>query len=72
VAIALAIALAVMRWRRAAGVGLLALTVLLGLGAVYGGFHYATDVVAGMALGVGCWGISNAVNRRSSKAGLKD
>lgn len=71
VAIALAIALAVMRWRRAAGVGLLALTVLLGLGAVYGGFHYATDVVAGMALGVGCWGISTLLDRRSFGVGRK-
>lgn len=65
VAIALAISLSAFRWRRLPGVVLLVLTALLGAGAVYGGFHYATDVVAGMALGVGCWGISTLVDRRS-------
>jgi membrane-associated phospholipid phosphatase len=27
-------------------------TILIGCGAVYGGFHYATDVIAGAALGL--------------------
>lgn len=69
VAIALAIALSVLRWHRNAGIALIATTVLLGAGAVYGGFHYATDILAGMALGMGCWGISRQVERRSFRAG---
>jgi membrane-associated phospholipid phosphatase len=68
VAIALAISLSVWRWHRAGGVALLVTTVLLGAGAVYGGFHYATDIVAGMALGLGCWGISRRVEGRSFEA----
>lgn len=71
VAIALAISLAAFRWNRAGGVALLVLTALLGAGAVYGGFHYATDIVAGMALGVGSWGISTLVDRRSFGADEK-
>ena len=71
VAIALAISLSAFRWRRLPGVVLLVLTALLGAGAVYGGFHYATDVVAGMALGVGSWGISTLVDRRSFGADEK-
>lgn len=67
-AIALAIALAVFPWRKAAGAWLTITAVLLGLGAVYGGFHYATDILAGMALGAGCWGISRRVERRSYEA----
>jgi membrane-associated phospholipid phosphatase len=69
VAIALAIGLAAFAWRRAVGAMLLATTVLLGVGAVYGGFHYAADVLAGAALGVGCWGISRGLERRSLDAG---
>jgi membrane-associated phospholipid phosphatase len=65
VAIALSISLAMLRWRRNAGVGLTVVTVALGLGAVYGGFHYATDILAGAALGGLCWGISRHVHRRS-------
>jgi membrane-associated phospholipid phosphatase len=64
-AIALAIGLAVFQSRRGLGTALLVVTALLGAGAVYGGFHYATDVIAGVALGVGCWGISNRANTRS-------
>jgi membrane-associated phospholipid phosphatase len=69
VAIALAIALAVRQQYRTAGLVLLVLTALLGVGAVYGGFHYATDVLAGVALGLGCWGISRAVHPRSFVSG---
>jgi membrane-associated phospholipid phosphatase len=36
------------------GVGFIVpvITVGLGLGAIYGGFHYAVDVVAGVAIGI--------------------
>jgi membrane-associated phospholipid phosphatase len=51
VAIALAIAWSSVRRRPVVGWGLVAVTFLLGLGAVYGGFHYGVDVVAGAVVG---------------------
>jgi membrane-associated phospholipid phosphatase len=33
---------------------LMLLTALIGVGAVYGGFHYAIDAIAGLALGTAC------------------
>jgi membrane-associated phospholipid phosphatase len=44
-------ALMALRWQRRSGVIISVVAVLVGLGAVYGGFHYATDIVAGAALG---------------------
>jgi membrane-associated phospholipid phosphatase len=41
------------RWQRSVGWALSVLTLLVGFGAVYGGFHYATDIVAGAVLGAG-------------------
>ena len=40
------------QWNRRAGAILGVLTVLLAAGAVYGGFHYAIDTIAGAAVGV--------------------
>lgn len=40
------------RWSRRTGLLLCALTSCLGIGAVYGGFHYAVDVLAGGFLGL--------------------
>lgn len=40
------------------------LAVLLGLGAVYGGFHYAADVVAGAALAPGLFAVARWVYGR--------
>jgi len=40
-------------WQRSVGWVLSVLTLLVGLGAVYGGFHYATDMIAGAILGAG-------------------
>ena len=37
----------------------------LALGAVYGGFHYAIDVVAGLVLGLGTTALALAASRRS-------
>ena len=39
------------RWQRGTSYLLAVLSLLVGLGAVYGGFHYATDMVAGALLG---------------------
>jgi membrane-associated phospholipid phosphatase len=30
------------------------LTTLIGVGAIYAGFHYAIDTIAGLALGIAC------------------
>ena len=39
------------RWQRKVGWVLWLVTFLVGFGAVYGGFHYAVDILAGAALG---------------------
>lgn len=39
------------RWQRGAAWLLVAVTLLVGVGAVYGGFHYAVDILAGAGLG---------------------
>lgn len=36
---------------RKVGIAAVVLTVLLGIGAVYGGYHYATDIIAGTVVG---------------------
>jgi len=41
------------RWQRGVGWVLSVLTLLVGFGAVYGGFHYATDMLVGAVLGAG-------------------
>ena len=40
------------QWSRTAGAILGVMTVLLAAGAVYGGFHYAIDTIAGAAVGI--------------------
>jgi membrane-associated phospholipid phosphatase len=52
VSVAVAQTLLALRWQPRVGYALALVTVLLGAGAVYGGFHYAVDVVAGAALGL--------------------
>lgn len=44
-------ALMALRWQRRIGIVVSVVAVLVGLGAVYGGFHYATDIIAGALLG---------------------
>lgn len=62
VAIAAAISLSGLSdWRRL-GLVVLPASVLLAVGAVYGGFHYAADIFAGTAVGVAAWAASRAVN----------
>lgn len=41
-----------LRWQPKMGAVLALVSVLVGLGAVYGGFHYGVDMLAGMALGL--------------------
>lgn len=52
-AIALAIGLSSLSWSRRLGLLVTVVSVLLGLGAVYGGFHYAVDMLAGAVVGLG-------------------
>src|SRR5258708_17378186 len=59
VAIALAQALSSLRWRRSVGVWAAITTLLLAAGAVYGGFHYATDVLAGTIVGIITWAVAS-------------
>jgi len=58
VAIALAQSLSTLRWKRPLGWSVLGTTVLLTVGAVYGGFHYGTDILAGAVVGAAAWGVS--------------
>jgi membrane-associated phospholipid phosphatase len=41
-----------LHWQPRVGVGMSITAALVGLGAVYGGFHYGVDVIAGTGLGV--------------------
>jgi membrane-associated phospholipid phosphatase len=43
-----------LRWQRPFGYVLAVVSVLVGAGAVYGGFHYAVDIIAGATLGAAC------------------
>lgn len=52
-AVAVASSCAALRFQRRVGVVVSVLTVLLLVGAVYGGFHYAVDMLAGTAVGLG-------------------
>lgn len=57
VAIAVTQTLLALRWQPTVGAVLCVVTPLLALGAVFGGYHYAIDVIAGAMLGaaVGGW-----------------
>jgi membrane-associated phospholipid phosphatase len=39
------------RWQRRVALALVLVSILIGVGAVYGGFHYGVDMVAGALLG---------------------
>jgi membrane-associated phospholipid phosphatase len=64
VAIALAQALSSLRWRRPMGIWVAITTALLAVGAVYGGFHYASDVLAGTVVGLVTWSIAIWMSKR--------
>ncbi|MEO5869836.1 MAG: phosphatase PAP2 family protein [Gemmatimonadaceae bacterium] len=52
-----------LRFQRALGVAILVITAGMMIGAVYGGYHYAVDVIAGMAMGVGAAALARAAER---------
>lgn len=62
VAIAMAISLSCLSGWRRLGWAVFPMTVLLAIGAVYGGFHYAADVLAGAVVGIAAWVGARAVN----------
>jgi membrane-associated phospholipid phosphatase len=69
VAVAVTQTLLALSLQRRVGVVVLVLTALLALGAVYGGFHYAVDVLAGAGVGMALGAISlskftNGLSRR--------
>jgi membrane-associated phospholipid phosphatase len=63
VAVAVTQTLLLLRYRRRLGIVLAGLTLLLALGAVYGGFHYAVDALAGAAVGAVAWFASGLIQR---------
>ena len=70
-AIASAMSLSSLRWRPGLGAVVTALSVLLGVGAVYGGFHYAVDMGVGAAVGALGWWVARGRGRfDGSKAAL--
>jgi membrane-associated phospholipid phosphatase len=50
-AVAVAQSIVALRYQRRVGIVVSVTSVLLMIGAVYGGFHYAIDIVAGAAIG---------------------
>ena len=51
-AVSVAMAVTALRWQRPVGWAVSVIALLVGVGAVYGGFHYGVDILAGAALGV--------------------
>ena len=49
-----------LRFQRPLGVAILIVTVGMMVGAVYGGYHYAADVVAGLGMGLAAAAIARA------------
>jgi membrane-associated phospholipid phosphatase len=72
VAVAVAQALMAFRWRTARALVYAGLAAGLSIGAVYGGFHYATDVIAGAALGMLLSIAIPPLYRRAAGAGAKE
>jgi membrane-associated phospholipid phosphatase len=65
VAIAMAQSLSSLRWRRGFGYGVAGTSILLAIGAVYGGFHYGVDILAGCVMGIGAWWLARGSERRA-------
>ena len=63
VAASVVAALAALRFQRRVGAVVAVLAVGLAVGAVYGGYHYAVDVLAGAAIGLASWAVARAVGR---------
>lgn len=66
IAAAVVASLAALRFQPRLGALVAALTVGLALGTVYGGFHYAVDGLAGVAVGLASWWAATVVCRALS------
>lgn len=71
VAASVVASLGALREQRTVGIVVAALTVGLALGAVYGGFHYAVDVLAGLLVGLVSWVVAVALWRAASTPGAQ-
>ena len=70
VAAALVAAICALRFQRKTGWLVLGLAIGVGVGAVYGGYHYAIDVVAGTGVGVAAAAVAYQFERLSSQPGI--
>lgn len=70
VAASVVAALCALRWQRIVGLVVTVLTLGLAVGAVYGGYHYGVDVLAGFVTGLVAFILSQAVARRNLRNGL--
>lgn len=61
VAVIVALALMTLRYQRWTGWAIALLSAGMAVGAVYGGFHYGVDIVAGVAVGVVAYAIALAI-----------
>ena len=68
VSVAVAQTLLALRFQPRLGWTLVPVTVLLALGAVYGGFHYALDALVGAAVGAGAAWLARPLARRAFPA----
>jgi membrane-associated phospholipid phosphatase len=50
-AVSVAMAVTALAWQRSIGWVVTMIALLIGVGAVYGGFHYGVDMIAGAVLG---------------------
>ena len=63
VAASVVAALSALRFQRRVGAVVAVLATGLAVGAVYGGYHYAVDVLAGAAIGLASWAVARVVCR---------
>ena len=68
VAVAFTQTVVALYWQRTVGIACLVLSVLLGIGAVWGGFHYGVDVLAGAVLGLAIGAVALARQSGSLRA----
>lgn len=71
VAAAVVASLAALRSDRRVGIPVALLTVGLAFGAVYGGFHYGVDALAGLVVGLLAWALAGLAWRRLSAPGVQ-
>lgn len=71
VAVAVMQTLVAFRWLPRLAPVLALLTVALAVGAVYGGFHYATDVILGAAVAVALFPVGRVLHRRLARWNIR-